>query len=180
MGNEKLEAAVRTILEEIGEDPNREGLQDTPARVARMYREVTSGLHSEPPEVTVFSAENHHQMITVLDIDYNSLCEHHLVPFTGKVHVGYLADKKLAGLSKFARIVDWYAARPQIQEVMTDQIADHIQKMLEPKGVIVVADGVHMCMSMRGVKKQNSSTVTCAIRGGIPKEEFFDILKIRR
>lgn len=174
-----MEEAVRTILNEIGENIEREGLLDTPARVARMFLEVTAGLRTEPPKVTTFSSTENSQMVTVLDIDYHSLCEHHLVPFYGRAHVGYLADKKLAGLSKFARVVDYYAARPQIQEVMTDQIAVFLEKTLEPKGLIVVIEGHHMCMSCRGVKKQNHSTVTSAIRGDIPKQEFFDILKTR-
>jgi GTP cyclohydrolase I len=175
-----MEEAVRSILSGIGEDIEREGLLDTPARVARMFLEMSKGLRQEPPKVTTFSANGDSQMVTVLDIDYHSLCEHHLVPFYGQAHIGYLAGKKLAGLSKFARVVDHFAARPQIQEVMTDQIASYLQEILKPRGLIVVVEGHHMCMSARGVKKQNHVTVTSALRGDIPKEEFFDILKSRR
>ncbi len=172
--------AVTDLLTNIGEKVDREGLTDTPARVAKMYMEITSGLRDPEPKITTFSAEGQKQMITVLDIDYWSLCEHHLVPFYGRVHIGYLPNEFLAGLSKFARIIDWYSKRPQIQENMTSQIVDFINDKLQPKGVIAVIEGTHLCMSMRGVKKPNHVTVTSAIRGEIPKEEFFDILKLRR
>jgi GTP cyclohydrolase I len=175
-----IEEAVRSILRGVGENIEREGLLDTPARVARMYLEMTRGLREEPPKVTTFSAKGDCQMVTVLGIDYHSLCEHHLVPFYGQAHIGYLAYRRLAGLSKFARVVDYFAARPQIQEVMTDQIAAYLQDLLVPRGLIVVVEGHHMCMSARGVKKQNHRTVTSAIRGDIPKDEFFDILKTLR
>ena len=175
-----ISSAVSTLLEEIGEDIEREGLQDTPARVAKMWMEITSGLRDPEPKVTTFSAKGQQQLITVLDIDYWSLCEHHLVPFYGKVHIGYIPNDKLAGLSKFARITDWYSKRPQIQENMTTQIADFIQKKLDPKGLIVVVEGTHLCMSMRGVKKPNHVTITNAIRGDVPKEEFLSILSLDR
>ena len=174
---ETLANSVSNILSEIGEDVKREGLLDTPNRVARMYMEMTEGLRIPPPKITTFSAGTTDQMVTLFGIDYHSLCEHHLVPFYGQVHVGYLPRKTLAGLSKFARIVDWFAKRPQIQEVMTSQIADFIIEALDPEGVIVVVEGVHMCMSMRGVKKPNHKTVTSAIRRDIPKDEFFDLWK---
>jgi GTP cyclohydrolase I len=167
------------VLGVLGEDVSRDGLKDTPARVASMLLEMTSGLRAPPPEVTFFEGSAD-QMITVLDIDYNSLCEHHLVTFYGRVHIGYIPSTKIAGLSKFARIVDWFASRPQIQERLTGQIADFIVEKLSPLGVIVVVEGRHLCMSIRGVHKQNHSTVTSAIRGNIPKDEFFDILNMRR
>jgi len=173
----KLSGAIEVILSEIGEDCSREGLRDTPGRVAKMYLEMTEGLRVAPPKMTVFDSVGMDQMVTVFGIDYSSLCEHHLVPFYGQVHVGYIPGKKLVGLSKFGRIVDWFAKRPQIQEAMTAQIADYIFKVIEPAGVIVVVEGRHMCMAMRGVKKPNHRTVTSAIRGEVPKDEFFDLWK---
>ena len=181
MGNlTRMEEAVSVLLEELGEDIHREGLVDTPTRVAKMFYELTKGTRTDPPHITTFSSDGLDQMITVLDIDFNTLCEHHMVPVYGKVHIGYLPGERIAGLSKFARIVDWFSARLQIQENLTAQIADHIQEVLEPRGVIVLVEATHMCMSMRGVKKPNHVTVTSALRGDIPKEEFFDILHARR
>lgn len=177
---EAIASATKIILQAMGEDVGREGLLDTPNRVAKMYLEIASGLLTDPPAMTTFSRGNCDQMITVLDMDYHSLCEHHLVPFYGKVHIGYLPQDRISGLSKFGRVIDWYARRPQIQEQFTAQIADHIMKELDPHGVIVVVEGTHMCMSMRGVRKPNHVTVTSAIRGTIPKDEFFDILKTQQ
>lgn len=163
----KIEEAVRMMLEAIGEDPDREGLLDTPKRVARMYAEVFSGLHEDPSEhLKVQFSEDHEEMIIVKDIPFYSMCEHHLVPFYGKAHVAYIPrNGKITGLSKLARIVEGYAKRPQLQERLTSQIADSIMKMLDPRGVLVVLEAEHMCMTMRGVKKPGSKTLTSAVRG---------------
>lgn len=174
-----LSKAVEVILAGIGEN-GRTGLKDTPARVAKMYLEMTSGLRVPPPDMTTFETAGNDQMVAILGIDYWSLCEHHLVPFYGQVHIGYVPGERIAGLSKFARVVDHFAKRPQIQEAMTAQVADFLMENLAPVGVIVVVEGTHLCMAMRGVKKSNHVTVTSAIRGDIHKEEFFDLLKINR
>ncbi|WP_426571035.1 GTP cyclohydrolase I FolE [Aquihabitans sp. McL0605] len=164
----RIEAAVKEILAAIGEDPTRDGLLNTPARVARMYAEICGGLHQNPDEHlrTVFEAE-HDEMVMVRDIPMYSLCEHHLAPFIGKAHVAYIPgnDGRVIGLSKFARLVDGYARRPQVQERLTSQIADAMQNSLDPKGVMVVIEAEHLCMSMRGVKQAGSTTVTSAVRG---------------
>jgi GTP cyclohydrolase I len=164
----RIEAAVREILAAIGEDPTRDGLLKTPARVARMYAEICGGLHQNPDEhlQTTFEAE-HDEMVMVRDIPMYSLCEHHLAPFIGKAHVAYIpgTDGRVIGLSKFARLVDGYARRPQVQERLTSQIADAMQASLDPKGVMVVIEAEHLCMSMRGVKQAGSTTVTSAVRG---------------
>ncbi len=164
----RIEAAVREILAAIGEDPERDGLLKTPARVARMYAEICGGLHQHPDDHlhTTFEAE-HDEMVMVRDIPMYSLCEHHLAPFIGKAHVAYIpgTDGRVIGLSKFARLVDGYARRPQVQERLTSQIADAMQNSLDPKGVMVVIEAEHLCMSMRGVKQAGSSTVTSAVRG---------------
>ncbi|WP_346742560.1 GTP cyclohydrolase I FolE [Rhabdothermincola salaria] len=164
----RIEAAVREILLAIGEDPDRDGLQNTPGRVARMYSEVFAGLREEPDShlKVVFEAE-HDEMVMVRDIALTSMCEHHLVPFIGKAHVAYIPneDGRVTGLSKLARLVDAYAKRPQVQERLTAQIADEIERTLQPRGVLVVVEAEHLCMSMRGVKKPGSSTVTSAVRG---------------
>ena len=164
----RIEAAVREILLAIGEDPDRDGLQNTPARVARAYEEFFSGLHADPADVlgTTFDIA-HSEMVLVKDIPFYSTCEHHLVPFHGVAHVGYIpgADGKVTGLSKLARLVEGYARRPQVQERLTAQIADALNEVLRPQGVIVVIEAEHMCMSMRGVRKPGSSTVTSALRG---------------
>lgn len=164
----RIEAAVREILAAIGEDPERDGLQKTPARVARMYAEICGGLHQNPDEhlLTTFEAE-HDEMVMVRDIPMYSLCEHHLAPFIGKAHVAYIpgTDGRVIGLSKFARLVDGYARRPQVQERLTSQVADAMQNSLDPKGVMVVIEAEHLCMSMRGVKQAGSTTVTSAVRG---------------
>ncbi len=167
MDIEKIEQAVRMILEAIGEDPDREGLLDTPARVARMYAEIFCGLHQDPKQhLQVQFAEAHEEMVLVKDIPVYSMCEHHLVPFYGKAHVAYIPKGgKVTGLSKLARVVEGFAKRPQLQERLTSQIADSIMDMMRPRGVLVVIEAEHMCMTMRGVKKAGSKTITSAVRG---------------
>jgi GTP cyclohydrolase I len=164
----KIESAVRDILEAIGEDPDRDGLLDTPARVARMYAEITGGLREDPEEhlYKVFDVD-HDEMIMVRDIAVYSMCEHHLLPFYGTAHVAYIpkAGGRITGLSKIARMVDGFARRPQVQERLTRQVADAVQNALDPAGVLVVVEAEHMCMSMRGVRKPGSSTVTSAVHG---------------
>lgn len=164
----RIEAAVREILAAIGEDPDREGLLDTPARVARMYAEVCSGLHEDPSIHlrTSFEAD-HDEMVMVRDIPIYSLCEHHLAPFIGRAHVAYIPndDGRVIGLSKFARLIDGYARRPQVQERLTTQVADALERSLDPKGVMVVFEAEHLCMAMRGVRKAGTTTVTSAVRG---------------
>ncbi|MEU8038281.1 GTP cyclohydrolase I FolE [Streptosporangium sp. NPDC049046] len=164
----RLENAVREILIAIGEDPDRDGLQATPARVARAYAEQFAGLGQTPEDVltTVFDVD-HDEMVLVRDIEVYSTCEHHLVPFHGVAHVGYIPNEKgqVTGLSKLARLVDVYARRPQVQERMTSQIADALMNVLEPRGVIVVIECEHLCMTMRGVRKPGAKTITSAVRG---------------
>jgi GTP cyclohydrolase IA len=164
----RIERAVKEILLAVGEDPDRDGLQDTPARVARMYAEQFAGMRLTPEDVltTVFDAE-HDEIVLVRDIEMYSMCEHHLVPFFGKAHIGYIPNEKgeITGLSKLARLVDVYAKRPQVQERMTVEIANALVRILEPRGVIVVLEAEHMCMSMRGVRKPGAKTVTSAVRG---------------
>jgi GTP cyclohydrolase I len=165
---ERIAAAVREILFAIGEDPDRDGLLDTPNRVARMYAEVCAGLHQEPSEhlATTFEAD-HDEMVMVRDIPMYSLCEHHLIPFIGKAHVAYIPNRSgnVIGLSKVARLVDGYAKRPQVQERLTRQVADALEEHLQPRGVLVVMEAEHLCMSMRGVRKAGSSTVTSSVTG---------------
>jgi GTP cyclohydrolase I len=164
----RIERAVREILAAIGEDPDRDGLIDTPARVARACAEQFSGLSQHPEDVlgTVFDAD-HDELILVRDIEVYSTCEHHLVPFFGRAHVAYIPNEKgqITGLSKLARLVDIYARRPQVQERMTSQIADALMRVLEPRGALVVIEAEHLCMSMRGVRKPGAKTVTSAVRG---------------
>jgi GTP cyclohydrolase IA len=164
----RIIAAVREILLAIGEDPDRDGLQNTPARVARLYAEVCAGLHQDPADhlSTTFEAE-HDEMVMVRDIPLYSLCEHHLIPFLGKAHIAYIpnGNGRVTGLSKLARLADAYAKRPQVQERLTRQIADAIEQQLEPRGVLVVIEAEHLCMSMRGVRKPGSSTVTSSVTG---------------
>jgi GTP cyclohydrolase I len=174
----RIMAAVSEILDAVGEEPSREGLLDTPRRVAEMYLDIFSGLRTEGPKITTFDRGQTDQMVVVGGLDYASFCEHHLVPFTGQVHIGYVPDKEVVGLSKLGRIAEWYAKRPQIQENLTSQIADHVMSTVRPRGVIVVVTGSHACMSMRGIKKPNHKTITTAIRGSISKEEFFQNLGI--
>jgi len=170
----RIERAVTEILLAVGEDPTRDGLRDTPARVARALREQFSGLRMEPADVltTVFDAD-HEEMVLVRDIELYSTCEHHLVPFFGTAHVGYIPNEKgqITGLSKLARLVDLYARRPQVQERMTSQIADALMTNLEPRGVIVIIEAEHLCMSMRGVRKPGAKTVTSAVRGSFLNSE---------
>ncbi len=166
--HERIAAAVREILIGIGEDPDRDGLQDTPARVARAYAEMFAGLRQDPRDVLATTFDlGHDEFVLVRDIEVWSCCEHHLVPFTGVAHVGYIpnADGRITGLSKLARLVDLYAKRPQVQERLTTQVADSLMEFLEPRGVIVVFECEHLCMTMRGVRKPGSKTVTSAVRG---------------
>jgi GTP cyclohydrolase I len=166
--HERAAAAVRELLIAIGENPDREGLRDTPKRVARAYEELTAGLRQKPEDVltTVFDL-GHEEMVLVRDIELWSMCEHHLVPFTGVAHVGYIPAEtgKITGLSKLARLVDVYAKRPQVQERLTTQVADALLELLEARGVIVVIEAEHLCMTMRGVKKAGARTITSAVRG---------------
>jgi len=169
---EQIEQAVRLILEAVGEDPNREGLRDTPKRVAKMYGEIFSGMGKDPKEYfdTIFS-EDHEELVLVKDIPFYSMCEHHLVPFFGKAHIAYIPrGGKVVGLSKLARSIEAVASRPQLQERITKTIANAIVEKLEPYGVMVVIEAEHMCMTMRGVKKPGSKTVTSAVRGIFEKD----------
>lgn len=163
---ERISKAVREILIAIGENPDREGLRETPNRVARMYDELFSGMRVNPREClkTVFT-EKYDEMVVLRDIPFNSMCEHHLMPFEGKAHIAYLPDGKVVGLSKLARVVDAYALRPQVQERLTTQLADVIMKELDAQGAAVVIEAVHTCMTCRGVKKPGSVMVTSAVRG---------------
>ena len=164
------EKAVRDLLVAVGEDPDREGLQDTPARVARAYEEIFGGLRMSADDVLTTTFDiGHDEMIMVKDIELYSTCEHHLVPFHGVAHIGYIPHEngRITGLSKLARLVDVYAKRPQVQERLTTQIADSLVRILEPRGVIVVLEAEHLCMSMRGVRKPGAKTVTSAVRGSL-------------
>ena len=163
----RIENAVREILLAIGEDPDREGLQETPRRVARMYTEVFSGLSRSPlDEIKTFHEADHDEMVMVGDIPFYSMCEHHLIPFFGKAHVVYIPKEgRILGLSKIARVVDTLARRPQLQERMTSRIADILMEAVEPRGVAVIVEAEHLCMTMRGIKKPGSHTVTSALRG---------------
>ncbi len=183
VNKEKVEEAIRLLLEGIGEDLHREGLKDTPARVARMYEEILSGMEDSPKEhlSKTFTAENN-EMVIEKDILFYSTCEHHLMPFYGKAHIAYVPDGKVVGISKLARTVETYAKRLQIQEKMTAQIADAIMENLRPKGVIVLIEAEHMCMTMRGVKKPGSQTVTMVCKGIFEKDErlkktFLDLVR---
>ncbi|MFC5261213.1 GTP cyclohydrolase I FolE [Kribbella qitaiheensis] len=164
----RAERAIRELLIAIGEDPDREGLKDTPARVARSYAEITAGLGQNPEDVLTTTFDlGHDEMVLVKDIEVWSVCEHHLVPFTGVAHVGYIpsADGRITGLSKLARLVDVYAKRPQVQERLTTQVAESLVELLKPRGVIVVIVCEHLCMTMRGVRKPGAKTITSAVRG---------------
>lgn len=180
---EKIKQGVRLLLEGIGEDVNREGLLDTPDRVARMYEEIFAGLEQdakEPLSRTFHAKDN--EMVVEKDITFYSTCEHHLMPFYGKAHVAYIPDGKVVGLSKLARTVEVYAKRPQLQEQLTAQIADALMEYLNPKGAIVMIEAEHMCMTMRGVKKPGSKTVTFTARGEFEENEalqnrFFALVK---
>jgi GTP cyclohydrolase IA len=162
----RIERAVREILFAVGEDPDREGLRETPARVARMYRELFSGLHTDPRiHLQKFFTEKYDEMVLVKDISFNSMCEHHMLPFIGKAHIGYVPNGKVVGLSKLARVVEEISHRPQVQERMTEQIADLLVEELGVKGVAVVIEAAHSCMSIRGVRKPDSLCVTSAMKG---------------
>jgi len=164
----RVEMAVAEILDAIGENPSRDGLLETPARVAAMYEELFAGLTDDPARhLTVTFAADHDEMVMVRDIPFASLCEHHLVPFIGRAHVAYIpnSDGRITGISKLARLVEGFARRLQVQERMTTEIADAIEKALDPRGVLVVVEAEHLCMSMRGVKKLGTQTVTSAVRG---------------
>ncbi|MFZ5969373.1 MAG: GTP cyclohydrolase I FolE [Bacillota bacterium] len=168
MDKQRIERAVREILEAIGENPDREGLKDTPRRIANMYEEIFAGMTEDPKKhlEIFFQEEKHEELVLVKDIPFYSMCEHHLVPFFGHAHVGYLPkDGKLTGLSKLARVVETISKRPQLQERLTANVADTLVEMLDPYGVIVVVEAEHMCMTMRGVKKPGSKTITSAVRG---------------
>ena len=167
---QKIENAIREIIIAIGEDPDRDGLQDTPARVARAYKEMFSGLYQSPEEVLATTFDlNHNELVIVKNIDIFSVCEHHLLPFVGKASVGYIPNNngQITGLSKLARLIDVYAKRPQVQERLTSQVADALMRILKPQGVIVVIECEHFCMSMRGVSKPGSKTTTSVVRGNL-------------
>ncbi len=183
VNQDKIKEAVKLLLEGIGEDVTREGLVDTPERIARMYAEIMSGMDEKPEEhlSKVFSVDNN-EMVLEKDIVFYSMCEHHMLPFYGKVHVAYIPNGKVVGLSKLARTVEVYAKRLQIQEQMTAQIAEAIMECLAPQGVMVVAEAEHMCMTMRGVKKPGSKTVSIATRGvfednAVLQNQFFQMLQ---
>jgi GTP cyclohydrolase I len=183
---ENVAEKVKTILEEIGEDPNREGLIKTPERVAKAYEFLTKGYYQNVDEVingAIFE-EKYDEMVIVKDIDFYSMCEHHMLPFYGKIHVAYIPNGKIVGLSKIPRLVDMFARRLQVQERLTQQIADVLEEKLQPKGVAVVAEGYHMCMMMRGVQKQNSITTTSAVHGAFRAEktrlEFLNLISQSR
>lgn len=168
MDHAKIEQGVRLILEGVGEDPDREGLLDTPRRVAEMYREIFAGLGKDPAEhFCVTFNEGHQEMVLIRDIPLYSVCEHHLLPFLGRAHVAYIPGKagRICGLSKIARVVDLFARRPQVQERLTSQVADTLVTNLDPQGVLVVIEAEHLCMSMRGVQKPGAITTTSAVRG---------------
>ncbi len=164
--HDRIERAVREILLAVGEDPDRDGLRETPARVARMYAELFEGLHADPRQhLKKFFTEKYDEIVLVRDISFNSMCEHHLLPFIGKAHVGYIPDGRVIGLSKLARIVEVIARRPQVQERLTDSIADLLVDELNVKGVAVVVEATHTCMTIRGVRRPESLCVTSAMRG---------------
>ncbi len=187
MNKEKVQKSVKTILEEIGENPSREGLIKTPERVAKAYEYLTSGYRKNIDEVingAIFK-EKYDEMIIVKDIEFYSMCEHHMLPFYGKIHIAYIPNGKVVGLSKIPRIVDVFARRLQIQERMTQEIADTINEYLAPQGVGVVAEAYHMCMMMRGVEKQQSYTITSAMYGVFKtdqrtREEFLELISHKR
>ena len=184
--NQKRGDLIKELINTIPtEDVNREGLKNTPNRVARMYKEIFAGYEQDSEELfkSVFTSDNN-SMITVRDIDFYSYCEHHMVPFFGKVHIGYIPKGKILGISKFARLVDVYAKRLQIQEQLTEQIANDIEKYLKPKGLMVIISAQHLCMAMRGIKKINSSTVTNSVKGIfkdelVVREEFLNTLNLK-
>ncbi|MGQ9683511.1 MAG: GTP cyclohydrolase I FolE [Anaerolineae bacterium] len=180
---ERIQRAVRELIEAIGEDPEREGLRDTPRRIAQMYAEVFSGIGCDPGVVLgVTFEENHQEMVILRDIPFYSMCEHHFLPFHGVAHVGYIPRGRILGISKIARVVDILARRPQLQERLTGQIADALMETLNPQGVGVVIEAEHLCMTMRGVRKAGSVVVTSASRGlfrsrAVTREEFLDLIR---
>jgi GTP cyclohydrolase IA len=180
--NDAVVESVRKLLVAIGEDPDREGLADTPRRIAEMYREVFAGLDQDPTKVlSVGFEEGHEEMVVVRDIPFYSMCEHHFLPFHGVAHVGYIPKGRVVGISKLARAVDIFAKRPQVQERLTSQIADALMEVLRPRGAAVVVEAEHLCMTMRGVKKPGSKVVTSAMRGifrtkAATRNEFMSIL----
>lgn len=174
MDTKKIETAVEMILEAIGEDPTRDGIKDTPARVAKMYAEIFSGLDDAPSKLFEKTFDEHHnEMVIVKDIPFYSMCEHHLMPFFGKAHIAYIpaVSGRICGISKLARLVDMFAKRPQVQERLTSQVADTIMKELCPIGALVIMEAEHLCMSMRGVEKPGSKTTTSAVRGCFLKND---------
>ena len=184
--NPELERLIREVLKEIGENPDREGLEKTPERVAKAYRYLTSGYRQEASDVLngALFTEEYDEMVVVKDIDFYSVCEHHVLPFFGKCHVAYMPSKKIVGLSKIARLVEMYSRRLQVQERLTTQIAQTINEVLQPRGVAVVMEALHMCMLMRGVEKQNSKAVTSAMLGAFrenaeTRAEFMELIKSR-
>lgn len=172
MDKQRIESAVREILLAIGEDPDREGLQETPKRVANMYAEIFSGLEDDPKRhLKIFNESENDEMVVVRDIPMYSMCEHHLLPFVGKAHIAYIpCDGKVIGLSKLARIVDGFSKKPQIQERLTSQIADFLEENLSPKGIAVVVEAEHLCMTMRGARAAGAKTQTYALRGIMRKD----------
>lgn len=183
MNKRKIEKAVKMILEAVGEDPQREGLKDTPRRVADFYEEIFAGLNENPQDhLKLYSAPNQDEMIIVKDIFFHSLCEHHLLPFFGKAHIAYIpSDNKITGFSRLVRVIEVLARRPQLQERLTAQVADTLMEVLKPKGVLVVIEAEQMCLTMRGLKKHGSVTITSAIRGALRKDalrkEAFALIK---
>ncbi|MFH1386606.1 MAG: GTP cyclohydrolase I FolE [bacterium] len=173
INKKRIEKAVKEILLAIGEDINRQGIKDTPKRVAELYADLFSGLHSDPAKaLSVFKEGEHEEMVMVKDIPFHSICEHHLVPFVGKAHVVYIPTKgRVTGLSKLVRVVEGFAKRPQVQERLTGEIADCLMNKLAPRGVLVVIEAEHLCMSMRGVKKSGMKAITSAVRGIFQKDE---------
>ncbi len=187
MTEDKLTEAIRSVLKELGEDPTRDGLLKTPSRVADSYRFLTQGHHQDPAELltgALFEV-SYDEMVVVRDIEFYSLCEHHMIPFFGRVHIGYLPKDKIVGLSKLPRLVELFARRLQVQERLTTQIATTIDEVLKPKGVGVVIEACHLCMMMRGVQQQNSTAITSAMRGAFEKNpktraEFMELINQRR
>ena len=182
---DRIVAAVREILFAIGEDPDREGLRETPHRVARMYQELFGGLHEDPAAYTQkFFSESYNEIVLVRDISFNSVCEHHLMPFMGVVHIAYIPNGRVIGLSKLARVIEVFSHRPQLQERMTEDIAELLYRELKAKAVAVVVEAEHTCMTVRGVKKPGSSCVTSALRGGFlnnssSRAEIFSLINKR-
>ncbi|CAG1009832.1 MAG: GTP cyclohydrolase I FolE [Candidatus Methanoperedens sp.] len=182
MDSELIKGGVRNILRAIGEDPEREGLRETPRRIAQMYEEIFNGYNDMDFNLTVFDNPGYDEMITESNLYFYSMCEHHMLPFFGTAHIGYIPNGKIFGLSKLGRIVDFYAKKLQLQERMTTEIADFLMEKIEPKGCIVVVEAEHMCMSMRGVKKPDHRTITSAIRGIFKemkgsREEFLRLIR---